>query len=108
MAEFSEEKAHFECIRSEVLFLGVKTRILVDEQNTSPLLSGRERERERESEERRSDHHGLELARRDSEGQGPQEKPEAAIHSEKALGCQASCVKCDDNGECVPSHAHAM
>ena len=83
-------------------FFGCKTRILVDEENTSPF--GRERERERE--ERRSDHHGLQLARRDSEGQGPQEKPEAAIHSEKAVGCQASCVKCDDNnGECVPSHA---
>ena len=105
MAEFSEEKAHFEC---NTKFFGCKTRILVDEQNTSPLQRERERERERESEERRSDHHGLELARRDSEGQGPQEKPEAAIHSEKALGCQASCVKCDDNGECVPSHAHAM
>ena len=26
----------------------------------------------------------------------------------RRFGCQASCVKCDDNGECVPSHAHAM
>ena len=86
-------------------FLGVKPESLLTSRTPARC---RERERERESEERRSDHHGLELARRDSEGQGPQEKPEAAIHSEKALGCQASCVKCDDNGECVPSHAHAM
>ena len=84
-------------------FLGVKLESLLTRRTPARLA---ERERERESEERRSDHHGLQLARRDSEGQGPQEKPEAAIHSEKAVGCQASCVKCDDNnGECVPSHA---
>ena len=79
-------------------FLGVKLESLLTRRTPARLA---ERERERESEERRSDHHGLQLARRDSEGQGPQEKPEAAIHSEKAVGCQASCVKCDDNGECV-------
>ena len=49
MAEFSEEKAHFEC---NTKFFGCKTRILVDEQNTSPLQRERERERERGAEVR--------------------------------------------------------